>query len=45
MKERAGHDKRYAIDASKIEIELGWKTEEIFDSGMKKTMTWYLADR
>lgn len=39
---RPGHDFRYAIDASKIERELGWTPEETFDSGIKKTIQWYL---
>ena len=43
VKDRAGHDKRYAIDASKIESELGWKAEEVFDSGIEKTIEWYIA--
>jgi dTDP-glucose 4,6-dehydratase len=42
VKDRAGHDRRYAIDASKIETELGWKAEENFESGIKKTIDWYL---
>lgn len=42
VKDRAGHDKRYAIDATKIENELGWKAEENFDSGIVKTVKWYL---
>jgi len=42
VKDRAGHDKRYAIDASKIENELGWKAEEVFDTGIEKTISWYL---
>ena len=42
VKDRAGHDKRYAIDATKIEMELGWKAEENFESGIKKTIDWYL---
>jgi len=42
VKDRAGHDKRYAIDASKIESELGWKAEENFESGILKTVNWYL---
>tara|TARA_Y100000296_G_scaffold37900_1_gene43843 strand:+ start:2743 stop:3789 length:1047 start_codon:yes stop_codon:yes gene_type:complete len=41
-KDRPGHDVRYAIDASKIEKELGWKPEETFESGLKKTVEWYL---
>ncbi|MEX0719981.1 MAG: dTDP-glucose 4,6-dehydratase [Balneolaceae bacterium] len=40
--DRPGHDFRYAIDASKIERELGWTPEETFDSGIKKTVQWYL---
>lgn len=40
--DRPGHDFRYAIDASKIEKELGWTPEETFESGMKKTIKWYL---
>ena len=40
--DRPGHDKRYAIDASKIEQELGWKPQETFDSGIRKTVEWYL---
>jgi dTDP-glucose 4,6-dehydratase len=43
VKDRAGHDKRYAIDASKIENELGWKAEENFESGITKTVNWYLT--
>jgi len=40
--DRPGHDFRYAIDASKIEKELGWKAEENFDTGLKKTVNWYI---
>ena len=40
--DRAGHDFRYAIDASKIEKELGWRAEENFESGIKKTVNWYI---
>ncbi|APD91169.1 dTDP-glucose 4,6-dehydratase [Alteromonas mediterranea] len=40
--DRPGHDVRYAIDASKIERELGWKPEETFESGIRKTAVWYL---
>lgn len=43
VKDRAGHDKRYAIDASKIEKELRWKAEENFDGGILKTIKWYLS--
>ncbi len=42
VQDRAGHDRRYAIDASKIENELGWKADEDFDSGIAKTIEWYL---
>ena len=42
VKDRAGHDKRYAIDATKLETKLGWKAEETFDSGIVKTVEWYL---
>ena len=42
VEDRAGHDRRYAIDASKIENSLGWKAEENFDSGIIKTIEWYL---
>ena len=42
VKDRPGHDLRYAIDASKIARELGWKPEETFESGIKKTVLWYL---
>jgi len=42
VKDRPGHDFRYAIDASKIKKELGWKPIENFESGIKKTVTWYL---
>lgn len=42
VKDRAGHDFRYAIDATKIENELGWKADENFESGIDKTIDWYL---
>ncbi|WP_394560336.1 dTDP-glucose 4,6-dehydratase [Aquipseudomonas alcaligenes] len=42
VKDRPGHDQRYAIDASKIERELGWTPEETFASGLRKTVQWYL---
>ncbi len=42
VNDRAGHDKRYAIDATKIEKELGWKADENFESGIVKTIEWYL---
>ena len=40
--DRPGHDRRYAIDARKIERELGWKPAETFDTGIRKTVQWYL---
>jgi dTDP-glucose 4,6-dehydratase len=43
--DRPGHDRRYAIDASKIERELGWKPAETFESGMRKTVRWYLDNQ
>lgn len=43
--DRPGHDKRYAIDASKIERELGWRPQETFESGIRKTVEWYLANQ
>ncbi|WP_412486424.1 dTDP-glucose 4,6-dehydratase [Shewanella chilikensis] len=42
VKDRPGHDVRYAIDAAKIECELGWKPQESFESGIRKTVEWYL---
>ena len=42
VQDRAGHDFRYAIDATKLETELGWKAEETFDTGIIKTVEWYL---
>jgi dTDP-glucose 4,6-dehydratase len=42
--DRPGHDKRYAIDARKLEQELGWKPAETFDSGIRKTVKWYLEN-
>ena len=45
VKDRPGHDFRYAIDASKIENELGWKANENFESGIRKTVGWYLENR
>ena len=43
--DRPGHDRRYAIDASKIERELGWKPAETFDTGIRKTVEWYLENQ
>ena len=45
VKDRPGHDARYSIDASKIERELGWVPEETFESGLRKTVQWYLDNR
>jgi len=45
VSDRPGHDLRYAIDASKIERELGWIPEETFESGLRKTVEWYLASK
>ena len=43
--DRPGHDQRYAIDAGKIERELGWRPQESFESGLRKTVEWYLNNR
>ena len=43
--DRPGHDRRYAIDASKIERELGWRPAETFESGIRKTVEWYLSNQ
>jgi len=43
VEDRAGHDRRYAIDATKIENELGWRADENFESGIIKTVKWYLS--
>jgi dTDP-glucose 4,6-dehydratase len=45
VSDRPGHDLRYAIDASKIEAELGWRPVETFESGLRKTVQWYLDNR
>lgn len=45
VRDRAGHDLRYAIDASKIKDDLGWTPETSFDEGLRKTITWYLSNR
>ena len=42
VKDRPGHDRRYAIDSSKIQRELGWQPQEAFESGLRKTVRWYL---
>jgi dTDP-glucose 4,6-dehydratase len=45
VKDRPGHDRRYAIDATKISHELGWKPEETFETGIRKTVQWYLDNQ
>lgn len=45
VKDRPGHDQRYAIDASRLERELGWKPAETFETGIRKTVQWYLANQ
>lgn len=45
VKDRPGHDRRYAIDASKLERELGWKPVETFETGIRKTVRWYLENQ
>lgn len=45
VQDRPGHDRRYAIDASKIQHEIGWRPEETFETGMKKTVQWYLENK
>jgi dTDP-glucose 4,6-dehydratase len=44
VKDRPGHDRRYAIDASKLERDLGWKPQETFETGLRKTVLWYLEN-
>jgi dTDP-glucose 4,6-dehydratase len=44
VKDRPGHDRRYAMNASKIEAELGWRPKETFETGMRKTIEWYLQN-
>jgi dTDP-glucose 4,6-dehydratase len=44
VKDRPGHDQRYAMDARKIERELGWRPKETFESGIRKTVRWYLEN-
>ena len=44
IKDRPGHDKRYAIDATKLEKELGWRPSVTFEEGLAKTIDWYLAN-
>jgi dTDP-D-glucose 4,6-dehydratase len=45
VKDRPGHDKRYAIDFSKLNSELGWSPKESFNSGLRKTIKWYLNQK
>ena len=45
VKDRPGHDQRYAIDSSKLQNKLGWKPEETFESGIRKTVQWYLDNK
>jgi dTDP-glucose 4,6-dehydratase len=45
VRDRPGHDRRYAIDCSKITAELGWRPAESFETGLRKTVAWYLANR
>jgi dTDP-glucose 4,6-dehydratase len=45
VKDRPGHDRRYAIDSAKVRKELGWRPQESFESGIEKTVRWYLANR
>jgi dTDP-glucose 4,6-dehydratase len=45
VKDRAGHDVRYAIDPSKIKRETGWEPKTFFDDGIKSTIKWYLDNR
>jgi dTDP-glucose 4,6-dehydratase len=45
VKDRPGHDRRYAIDARKLEQELGWKPAETFETGIAKTVAWYLQNQ
>ncbi len=44
VKDRPGHDRRYAIDSTRVREELGWKPSETFSSGMRKTVDWYLQN-
>jgi dTDP-glucose 4,6-dehydratase len=43
--DRFGHDKRYAIDATKLETEIGWRPSLTFEEGLEKTVDWYLANQ
>ena len=44
VRDRPGHDRRYAIDATEIETELGWRARECFETGIEKTIAWYLKN-
>ena len=44
VKDRPGHDRRYAMNAAKIESEIGWRPRETFETGIRKTINWYLAN-
>lgn len=44
VKDRPGHDRRYAMDVSKIEVELGWRPQETFETGIRKTVRWYIEN-
>jgi dTDP-glucose 4,6-dehydratase len=44
VKDRPGHDRRYAIDARKLESELNWHAQESFETGLRKTVQWYLSN-
>ena len=44
VNDRAGHDRRYGIDAGKLEAELGWRARHDFDSGLAETVAWYLEN-
>ena len=44
VRDRPGHDRRYSIDASKLERELGWRATETFETGLAKTVSWYLVN-
>lgn len=45
VKDRSGHDRRYAINATKVQKELGWKPAETFETGIRKTVSWYLDNQ
>lgn len=45
VKDRPGHDRRYAIDSSKLKRDLGWTPEESFETGIRKTVKWYLDNQ